>query len=465
LQNIINEFIKEILKMRKNYRLYLGILFVCICIMASLIIVSAEVAGDPEIYIEKYKEIDNKISNVIEYELLANNCNELKTDEDKITKIIDLYTMAKWENYENSKFNIDFACFFSSIADTNVNIDYTVNKWEMLSQRRQQLNINIIWSKVYNTINQIIIKGDTASVVVREKYSSITDDTSETTAEVVYDITYTFVKEKNIWKISYIYSDDEFDKLYFNETINVEQWLDKLNQSIDLGSEEIDVNSSMYERIFRDLELEKEFLEKSIGWHAIYFTRSNANTYASTYYSNSNSKFYDYTGQGGDCANFGSQCLWYAFGGTNTTAAIEGKYLPMMYNTIDDRDWFQCDGYGECDGDYYWINTNNFASYLDISFEHSGLRGWYNDDAEFGYCALADIIQLEDTSETGDYIHTYIVNAVNGIYGSRTRSNIWVSAHTTDRYNCNLGTHADLSGIPDSRLRVLSICGCLYYGE
>jgi hypothetical protein len=330
----------------------------------------------------------------------------------------------------------------------------------LIEKIRAQFDFTIIWYDINNKITSINELSDNLVIVtVKELYSYLTDIEGTTDKSMAkYVIDYTLIKKNGSWYIYNISSCDEFDTMYFNMELDVEALLKKLDNEIDLTPRPS--GKSDLEYIREQNELNAPSVKGS--WYTTSFTRSYASSYASNYWEEDsyNDNFYNYSA---DCQNFASQCIWYAFGGINTAASIESRVVPMMYNTTDSRDWYQCDGYGECDATYRWVNCDNFAEYIDTSFYKSGPRGWYNSDGYFNYCAISDMVQLEDTGQTGDYIHTYIVNNINGTWGSMTRSNIWVSAHTNDRYNCNLATDPVLSTITDSRLRVIRIVGCNYY--
>lgn len=72
---------------------------------------------------------------------------------------------------------------------------------------------------------------------------------------------------------------------------------------------------------------------------------------------------------------------------------------------------------------------------------------------------VGDIIQIRKLENgTWRYYHTYVVDDVDGTSGNRTNANIWVSAHTTDRFRERLDT---IIGSSQSNLRLIEILG--YY--
>lgn len=292
-----------------------------------------------------------------------------------LKEIVELFSFVKYEMYKNENALFNVGVFFSVNEKYKTNQEYQINKWSLLSKRRASLGFQITEDQVENSIKKISINSDgSINVDVDETYSHLTNQEGQIgKSYVTYNLTYTFIIEDSKWKISNLYSNDEFDKLYFNEEINVAQRLIELNNSVNLEAKKADLNSPESIREFE--EINHQLLRGS--WHTTSFTRSYANTYASNYWSSSNSNFYEYSS---DCQNFASQCIWYAFGGTNTSASIESRVVPMMYNTTDSRDWFQCDGYYECDSSYRWVNVDNFADYLSSSFSTSGPRGWYNSE-------------------------------------------------------------------------------------
>ncbi|NTU99378.1 hypothetical protein HGA64_05260 [Candidatus Falkowbacteria bacterium] len=143
-----------------------------------------------------------------------------------------------------------------------------------------------------------------------------------------------------------------------------------------------------------------------------------------------------------DCQNFASQCVWYGFGGTNSSTNINSKDFPMIGSGT--RAWYQTAT--QYDDSLSWINVISFADYVSSSSTSTrGIFGWINNN-NLSYAEVGDTIQIYSSSQ--GWYHTYVVNAVTGTSGSRTNSNIWVCAHTSNRNNERLDTVIGSSDVP-----------------
>ena len=151
------------------------------------------------------------------------------------------------------------------------------------------------------------------------------------------------------------------------------------------------------------------------------YNRIRAVRYALRWATDRNPLFTDFTGIGGDCTNFVSQCVyagtcvmndlptfgWYYFSGNDRAPAWTG--VEFFYNFMTGND-----GVGP-----YAVETEN-----DIR--------------------LGDVVQLED--ETGDFYHTLLITGFSP-------EGYLVSAHSDDSRNRPLDTYRY------DRLRFLHIAG------
>lgn len=182
-------------------------------------------------------------------------------------------------------------------------------------------------------------------------------------------------------------------------------------------------------------------------WTASY-DRSRASSYATTYATSYNGNFNSWSS---DCQNFGSQCVWYGFGGTNTLAAIQNKSKPMVPSPANTAEqWWQNGTLGGTDPAWHWTGVVAFRDHIYDWAKSYGVFGSIT-TGSVANTEKGDIIQIKNSS--GTWYHTYIVDYVSGTYGSRTSSNIWVCAHTTNRNHTQLST----LGIAVSNMRLIKI--------
>ena len=191
----------------------------------------------------------------------------------------------------------------------------------------------------------------------------------------------------------------------------------------------------------------------------ILYNGANAAAYAYTYSSLApgtpraafyNAQFTSYAGQGGDCMNFGSQCMWAGFGGSQTSAAISRHAFPM--DISGDSQWFgRAAGGGKIN--YGWISCQSFRQYLTGNKEGTG-SGGSNASSDMGmYATILDagpagaldgvtaeelvgaIAQVEGSG--GSYSHTIVLTAADGT----RRNQVYFCGHTKDITHVKLGDY------------------------
>ncbi len=162
------------------------------------------------------------------------------------------------------------------------------------------------------------------------------------------------------------------------------------------------------------------------------YDRNRAVTYAEKWALSRNPLFLDYTGRGGNCTNFVSQCLYAG---------------SCIMNTTPIFGWF------------YFTSSNRTASWTGVEFLYNFLIdnvgvGPFATEVGEGELELGDVIQL-GRNNTG-YYHTLLVTGFD-------QSGYLVSAQSDDFYNRPLanysydyarflhieGVRADVTGIED----------------
>lgn len=160
------------------------------------------------------------------------------------------------------------------------------------------------------------------------------------------------------------------------------------------------------------------------------YDRARAVEYAKKWALSRNPLFIDFTGQGGNCTNFVSQCLFAGCGVMNFTPTF-GWY----YRSPDDR----APAWAGVDELYrFLIGIPEFAS------ANGGVGPYASDARESRKIELGDVIQLANTS--GDFYHTLIISGF-------TENDVLVCAQSDDALDRPLSTYNYAS------LRVLHIEG------
>lgn len=140
------------------------------------------------------------------------------------------------------------------------------------------------------------------------------------------------------------------------------------------------------------------------------YLRTRAQEYALTWSGERNPLFYNYTGQGGDCTNFISQCLLAGGCVMNFTPVTGWYYISSSERTAS------------------WTGVRYLYEFLT---ENQGV-GPFATEAYPGGLEIGDVIQLGRSED--DYYHTLIVTGF-------ARGTYLVSAHTDDSRNRPLSTY------------------------
>ena len=160
------------------------------------------------------------------------------------------------------------------------------------------------------------------------------------------------------------------------------------------------------------------------------YNRQRAVEYATRWALSRNPLFLDFTGMGGNCTNFVSQCLFAGCGVMNYTPTFG-----WFYRSPTDRA-------------PAWTGVDELLSFLtgnpDFVAANGGVGPYASDARSAGQIELGDVIQL--ANENGSFYHTLIISGF-------TDSDILVCAHSDDARNRPLSTYTYAS------LRILHVEG------
>lgn len=182
-----------------------------------------------------------------------------------------------------------------------------------------------------------------------------------------------------------------------------------------------------------------ESVETQAVTHGYSYNKNNAIAYSMVYTTSQNNDGHDgptkdylefenidsdifgsYTGIGGNCQNYVSQCLYIGLGGSNTASKVEAGGPPM-----DESGEYQW--YWKSDGDRYpsWTATDLFFSYAKNSFDkknlgETGMRGsWHTISAGSNFSGvttsqlLGSVLEVYRGSSAPD--HAILIVEANGL--------------------------------------------------
>lgn len=137
-----------------------------------------------------------------------------------------------------------------------------------------------------------------------------------------------------------------------------------------------------------------------------------AGDYASLHWSNPNPYFTDYTGDGGDCANFASQSMLAGFAGSTADRAVFTARTRFRDDRYPSHDWWYSRGGGSGKATPEWAGANGLFTYLRGQAAHPEWAGIVADYVYSGSSPPAEAIAKGDVfslSSEGEAYHTMIV--------------------------------------------------------
>ena len=171
-----------------------------------------------------------------------------------------------------------------------------------------------------------------------------------------------------------------------------------------------------------------------MGWevnlhmlHFLEYDRRAAAAYARYWAYRRNHQYFDFSGIGGDCTNYASQCIFAGAGVMNETPVFG-----WFYRTANDRT-------------PSWTGVQYLYDFLTRNLG----PGPFASETALSRLEVGDVVQLA-AGDRQDYHHTPVVVRIDG---EPTLATVMVSAHS---YDCDCRT---LSTYPINKLRCLHIEG------
>lgn len=188
------------------------------------------------------------------------------------------------------------------------------------------------------------------------------------------------------------------------------------------------------------------------------YSGTKALTYSNTYYFPYNGFFYNFNSSGGDCQNFGSQCVWIGFGGINTASMINSHVYPMISTSVSGAVPWYADATSTAASS--WISGTAFETMVrgNLSSNAYGVQascGANNEDggAPVSSIVVGDIVRVHyhdpNYNHLLDVFHTMVVVQANGTYNG-----IYVSSHNDD-FQCH---HLSYSQSVVDLIHIVTFC-------
>ncbi|MBQ4047391.1 MAG: amidase domain-containing protein [Clostridia bacterium] len=296
--------------------------------------------------------------------------------------------------------------------------------------------------EVYETIGYFIVNGNGEPTKSSEVYRIRLEKQDRwyiTDIEIPYDALYSEVKFKSFDKNEYLSKSIKNLNGLRSRAVSYETVM--LAESEDLG-QNADGQRGAVNSITNAYNP-----AQAAAYASIYSYEYNSNEFGGV--------FYDTTDRGGDCANFGSQCIWAGFGGDLTRAGGSSTSYPFDYSGIAgavdptvSTCWNQQYS-GTGNGGSNWFLSQWLYDYAVNSSNLPNEHGWkaiygtaWNSEAEenifpstHSYHGAVFFVQGRGTGSGAQYGHTIFIYKANG----NNPDNMYYCAHTTDAQNECLG--------------------------
>lgn len=295
---------------------------------------------------------------------------------------------------------------------------------------------------------QAEIDGDYANASIVEEYSYDIDNGFDKMCWLSREYSVNLHKSLGNWYITCITTDSPIEK----EEIDVEAEMAFLSQTTETTGE------------FDDLDINNATVPMSSSLYTWKYNADDAVEYAETYYKDANPLFGE---NDADCQNFVSQCVWAGLGGTKVKSAPSVSI--DMVGKESNKIWCH-NQFSSCYSDYRynwaWDNVVGFFHLLEISSpETVGPYGNTYVSNALKYARAGDplFVNTNGGAATVTNInHAMFITDVQGTYGDRTPSDIFIAAHNqpTDTAYQTLSEYLPGS-LAKSYARATMICG--YY--
>jgi hypothetical protein len=369
------------------------------------------------------------------------------TEETRVRAAVDTYFELKYESRIRGE-----ALELSTVIDTASRagkalrdyelgrLQYSLRAWQSYGLVFKDYN----YRPVYECID---VRGRTARVIIRPwadlTYADVPDQPGTSGGEQ-HEITLT--RSTDGWKVVSDVYDDDFLQCHpkgsdFGELeARLPQMLSALEARwAELAEKYRDDPRSRYQTGTSGTDGilgYRTYNRTKVTWYGTTYT-DDTEGHSTTYY---NKLFKSYES---DCQNFASQCIWYGFGGSNTSTAINNHYLPMVYNVAGATCWWADSNTsdGGAPGPWHWANVEDFCDMIE--------ENWSGDDVGVqGYEGSMNDVWPGDCITLSTWDHVFVVVRIDDHDhdGLTDYDEIYVSAHTH-----NLKDHllADVMPTPD----------------
>lgn len=388
------------------------------CLAAAPLSVSAETIVETG---EAYEKSEVKTS-IEEFFYSYENMDASAEINEIMEEVVNASSLEEVQKYE-----MDHAAGLERAAGQSANNATYLEMVELLLQRRDiiEKTADVDLKEYQKTLEITVLNTDIktneadADIKVLKKWHYSFSPELESAAEDYYKVN--LKKESGEWKISNISGladaimDESLAELEDEITCGErEGYIEAIAEEYSFDLEASDI---LEENADKAAELYTSPLNAAVTRATSGYNNTAAISYALKYAITPNSAYADFTGSGGDCTNFISQCLYAGGIKQHTGTAYSGTC--WFYKTSTNRS-------------SSWTGASEFQSYVTGSSSKIDISS-----SNWSSVVPGDIIQLV-TSTNSAYHSLFVSGFVNGSNG---RSDILICAHTTNRSNVSLAQY------------------------
>lgn len=326
--------------------------------------------------------------------------------------------------------------FISRNAMSNETVAYRLSETEYQRQLNEAMGWEITGDKISFSNYRFEISGDSATASVVEDYRYHITDGFDSESFRRREYTFKLERENNTWKITEIKTNDpwETDGSFVYKAINVKEEINRM----------LEENESVRNNIAVDFEDKKEFeaeikseasgiFRELMSWR---YSVADAVSYAENHYDDTSNSVFGFT-RDNNCQNFASQCVWAGLGGRGTSASDRPAVSNKMVESNSFNLWERGNGikyYSEFQLNWSWDNVSGFANLIKKSTTSTeGPYGttYYSNGIQNAKTGIVLSMTRGASPNRTNLSHAMFVTDVSGRYGSRTKSDVKIAAHTS----------------------------------
>ena len=243
----------------------------------------------------------------------------------------------------------------ATLSDITKNINYVSNKADYYKGMRQLQNITRTNFETSYHVESASVSGNSAFVRISQVASFYYPQYVEQAIyETIYDVD--LVKIDDEWLIADVTDNDWFDAEY-KEADNLDVALMLREEALAMES----AQETVVEETTPDIEpmtagpYHIPYNQENAVAYAYNHTRQNTTDSRDVFY---NKYFSRYDGDGGDCMNFASQCIYAGFSGSLNKTVIDSHVIPM--DNDDTNQWYGSSADNKWTGSNSWTSCQNF---------------------------------------------------------------------------------------------------------